>query len=125
MTKGLIHSVESFGAVDGPGIRYVIFTKGCRMRCRFCHNPDTWSLESDNKTDQWLTPQEVLEKALRFKTYWRDKGGITVSGGEPLLQIDFLTELFQMAKTRGSEHRTRHGSGAIHKEKPSSANSTR
>ncbi|MCI5649961.1 MAG: pyruvate formate-lyase-activating protein [Fusicatenibacter sp.] len=95
--KGAIHSIESFGSVDGPGIRYVIFVKGCRMRCQFCHNPDTWSMEGAS----YQTADEVLTKALRYRNYWGDKGGITVSGGEPLLQMDFLIELFRKAKEQG------------------------
>ena len=91
--KGAIHSIESFGSVDGPGVRYVIFVKGCNMRCQFCHNPDTWT----TKDADWQTADEVLKKALRYKNYWGEKGGITVSGGEPLLQIDFLIELFRKA----------------------------
>lgn len=94
---GAIHSTESFGSVDGPGVRYVVFLKGCKMRCRFCHNPDTWTMGSKDMR----TPQEVLDKALRYKAYWGKDGGITVSGGEPLLQIDFVTELFRLAKEKG------------------------
>lgn len=71
------------------------------MRCRFCHNPDTWDTHPDGKTDQWMTAEEVLERALRYRSYWRGKGGITTSGGEPLLQMDFLTELFELAKREG------------------------
>ena len=97
MTKGYIHSLESFGSVDGPGVRYVIFTSGCAMRCQFCHNPDTWNMQSGTP----YTADELIEKALKYRTYWGSKGGITVSGGEPLLQIDFLTELFQKAKEQG------------------------
>ena len=97
MTTGKIHSLESFGSVDGPGVRYIIFVQGCRMRCQFCHNPDTW--KKDGGTE--YTADALLEKALRFKTYWGTDGGITVSGGEPLLQIDFLLELFQKAKQQG------------------------
>ena len=96
MTKGYIHSLESFGSVDGPGIRYVIFMQGCKMRCQFCHNADTWKIEEPKET-----AEEVLKKALRYRPYWKDKGGITVSGGEPLLQIDFLLSLFQQAKKQG------------------------
>lgn len=92
-----VHSLESFGAADGPGVRYVIFLQGCRMRCQFCHNPDTW--KEDGGTA--YTAEELLSKALRFRNYWGDKGGITVSGGEPLLQMDFLLEFFTLAKKMG------------------------
>lgn len=95
--KGYVHSLESFGSVDGPGVRYVIFLSGCAMRCQFCHNPDTWKMGQG----QEYTADELLSKALRYKVYWGNKGGITVSGGEPLLQIDFLTELFRKAKAAG------------------------
>ena len=98
--KGRIHSTESFGAADGPGVRFIVFVQGCRMRCRYCHNPDTWSMEGDDTTVE-MTPEEVLSKALRYKSYWKNGGGITVSGGEPLLQIDFLLELFRQAKAEG------------------------
>ena len=95
--KGRIHSVESFGSADGPGVRYIAFLKGCNMRCQYCHNPDTWAKDGG----ELMTPEEVLKKALRYKTYWKEKGGITVSGGEALLQIDFVTELFRLAKEKG------------------------
>lgn len=97
MTKGNIHSTESFGSVDGPGIRFIIFLQGCKMRCRYCHNPDTWRTDQG----QQLSPEELLDKAERYRSYWGEQGGITVSGGEPLLQMDFLIELFEMAKSRG------------------------
>lgn len=101
MTKGYIHSTESFGSVDGPGIRYIIFLQGCDMRCRYCHNPDTWAhgAVANNVTE--MTVDEILSKAERYRSYWRQNGGITVSGGEPLLQIDFLIELFEEAHKRG------------------------
>ena len=83
MIKGRIHSLESFGAVDGPGIRYLIFLKGCNMRCQYCHNVDTWNPDTDNL----MTADELLDKAERFRIYWGKEGGITVSGGEALLQI--------------------------------------
>lgn len=92
--KGYIHSLESFGSVDGPGIRFVIFTAGCRMHCRFCHNPDTWDMERGTEYEA----NDLIKKAMRYQSYWGKDGGITVSGGEPLLQIDFLTELFEKAK---------------------------
>ena len=94
---GNIHSVESFGSADGPGVRYIVFLKGCAMRCKYCHNPDTWAGQGED----WQTPEEVLNKALRYKNYWKKNGGITVSGGEALLQIDFVTELFRLAKEKG------------------------
>lgn len=97
MTYANVHSLESFGSVDGPGVRYVIFLQGCRMRCQFCHNPDTWKTEENQR----MSADELLEKALRCRTYWGGGGGITVSGGEPLLQIDFLLEFFQKAKAEG------------------------
>lgn len=95
--KGFIHSTESFGAADGPGLRYIIFFRGCRMRCRYCHNPDTWSTDGGEE----YSADELLKKALRYKNYWKNDGGITVSGGEPLLQLDFLVEFFKKAKEAG------------------------
>lgn len=95
--KGYVHSLESFGSVDGPGVRYVIFLTGCAMRCQFCHNPDTWDMPKGTP----YTADELVKTALRYQTYWGEQGGITVSGGEPLLQIDFLTELFRKAKEQG------------------------
>lgn len=95
--KGIVHSTESFGAADGPGVRFIVFLKGCNMRCKYCHNPDTWG----GKTSENMTADELIKKALRFKSYWGKEGGITVSGGEPLLQIDFLTELLKKAKENG------------------------
>lgn len=96
---GAVHSIESFGSVDGPGIRYIYFLHGCPLRCKFCHNPDTWA---NAKPTMEMTPQEALDKALKYKSYWSDNGGITISGGEPLLQIDFVTELFRLAKKKES-----------------------
>ena len=92
-TKGYVHSLESFGSVDGPGVRFVVFLKGCKMRCKFCHNPDTWS----GKGQEW-TAQELYKHVRRYKSYWKNNGGITVSGGEPLLQLDFVTAFFTAAK---------------------------
>lgn len=97
MTKGFVHSVESFGSVDGPGIRFLIFLQGCPMRCQFCHNPDSWKTGIGEER----TADELLDQAERFRAYWGDNGGITVSGGEALLQIDFLLELFEKANQRG------------------------
>ena len=97
MREGNIHSVETFGSVDGPGVRFLIFMQGCRMRCRYCHNADTWSTERN----LLMTADALLNRAERYRAYWGDEGGITVSGGEPLLQLEFLIELFQKAKARG------------------------
>ena len=92
--KGNIHSIETFGTVDGPGIRYVIFLQGCPIRCAYCHNPDTWMVGAGEEK----STDELLEDVLKYTRYIE---GITVSGGEPLLQIDFLIELFEKVKARG------------------------
>ena len=97
MITGRVHSTESFGSVDGPGVRFVIFMQGCRLRCRYCHNPDTWNL----KAGEEFTAEQLLDSAERYRGYWGSEGGITVSGGEPLLQIDFLLDLFRNARLRG------------------------
>ena len=129
---GYVHSTESFGAVDGSGIRFVVFLQGCKMRCKYCHNPETWNLVtdysklySDETSDaereelekkieentkllkdkgvkiEARTPEDLLKQALRYKPYWKNGGGITVSGGEALLQMDFLIEFFKLAKAEG------------------------
>ncbi len=94
--KGRIHSLESFGTVDGPGVRFVIFTQGCPMRCAYCHNPDTWPTDGGT----WMEPAEIYEQYKRNQGYYRG-GGLTVTGGEPLLQVDFLIDLFSLAKKDG------------------------
>lgn len=99
-SKGIIHSFESFGCVDGPGVRFVVFLQGCNMRCKFCHNADTWTVKPV-EGDMILTAEEVLERAERFKSYWGEDGGITVSGGEPLLQTEFVTMLFTLCRESG------------------------
>lgn len=96
-TKGYVHSLESFGSADGPGVRYIIFLSGCAMRCQFCHNPDTWDMQKGTL----YTAKELIDKAWRYRNYWGKDGGITISGGEPLLQIDFLLEFFKLAKAKG------------------------
>lgn len=94
--KGKIHSFQSLGTVDGPGIRYVVFMQGCHLRCVYCHNPDTWDINNSNE----YTALEVFEKILKYKSYIKN-GGVTVTGGEPLLQIDFVIELFKLLKNEG------------------------
>ncbi len=94
--QGRIHSLESFGTVDGPGTRFVVFTQGCPMRCAYCHNPDTWDTQGGTLMDA----SYIIEQYEKNKPFYRNGGGITVTGGEPLLQIDFLTELFTLAKER-------------------------
>jgi len=94
---GRIHSFQSLGAVDGPGIRYVVFMQGCPLRCSCCHNPDTWDITGGDE----YTPLEVAEKAEHFKEYFGDEGGITVSGGEPLIQSEFVHELFCECHNKG------------------------
>ena len=130
--KVRVHSIESFGAADGPGVRFIVFLQGCKMRCKYCHNPETWNLVtdysklySDETSDaereelekkieentkllkdkgvkiEARTPEDLLKQALRYKPYWKNGGGITVSGGEALLQMDFLIEFFKLAKAEG------------------------
>ncbi len=94
---GRIHSTESFGAVDGPGTRFVIFTQGCPMRCQYCHNPDTWSVNEGTMR----SVEELVEEFNKTKEFYQNGGGVTVTGGEPLLQIDFLIELFTAFKAQG------------------------
>ena len=94
--KGYVHSIETFGSVDGPGIRYVVFLQGCPMRCLYCHNPDTWEIGKGREVEA----EELLREYDKNKMFYRS-GGITVTGGEPLLQVDFLIELLSLAKSRG------------------------
>ena len=95
---GKIHSFETLGAVDGPGIRFILFMQGCPLRCKFCHNRDTWDCKGGNE----YTVNEIYEKILKYKNYFiASNGGVTVSGGEPLLQTNFVTELFKRLKQAG------------------------
>ncbi|MDR1699600.1 MAG: pyruvate formate lyase-activating protein [Lachnoclostridium sp.] len=93
--KGIIHSVETMGTVDGPGIRFVVFMQGCSLRCQYCHNPDTWTFGAGKE----VTSKELLDKYNRYLPYLKN-GGITLSGGEPLHQIDFVIDLFAKAKEK-------------------------
>jgi pyruvate formate lyase activating enzyme len=89
----MIHSIDTMGLVDGPGIRVVVFMQGCPLRCQFCHNPDTW-----NKNGKIYTPQQLLDFILRYKDYFKNNGGVTFSGGEPLMQSEFLLETLKLCK---------------------------
>lgn len=93
---GNVHSIETLGAFDGPGLRYVLFLQGCPMKCKFCHNRDTWG----TGTNKLMTVEEVLNDYDRYKAFYK-KGGLTVSGGEATLQLEFITELFRQAKEKG------------------------
>ena len=97
MIKGYIHSFQSLGTVDGPGVRFVAFLQGCPLRCKCCHNPDTWEFG----TGMQLTAEEIVQKALRYKEYYGKDGGITLSGGEPLMQPQFVKDVFSLAKDAG------------------------
>jgi pyruvate formate lyase activating enzyme len=93
--KGKIHSIETCGTVDGPGIRYILFTQGCPLRCKYCHNPDTWSIQNGKDADT----EDLIKDIIKYKSYMQfSGGGITVSGGEPLLQPDFVKDLLQKCK---------------------------
>ena len=93
--QGRIHSLESFGTVDGPGVRFVVFVQGCPMRCAYCHNPDTWAMTGGTM----MEPEEIIEQYERNKGFYKG-GGLTVTGGEPLMQVDFLIDLFTLAKAK-------------------------
>ena len=95
--KGKVHSYETFAAADGPGVRFLVFLSGCPFRCRYCHNPDTWAKPPAFEA----TADEVLARALRYRPYWGANGGLTVSGGEPMLQAAFVAELFEKAHAAG------------------------
>ncbi len=98
MVRGNIHSIETMGLVDGPGIRVVVFFQGCSLRCKFCHNPDTWACSGGEE----YTPEELVKKIERFKTYFASSGGgVTFSGGEPLRQPEFLLEVLKLCKIKG------------------------
>ena len=113
LIKGKIHSLESFGTVDGPGIRFVTFLQGCPLRCQYCHNPDTWDAHRAVKYE--YTPQELLDEVLKYKNFIKS-GGVTLTGGEPLMQPDFAREYFRLCKEAGL-HTALDTSGAIYNEK--------
>ena len=94
---GRVHSLESFGSVDGPGIRFVVFLQGCPLRCAYCHNPDAWAMNAGTE----MEAEELFRKIRRYKTYFGETGGVTVSGGEALMQPEFVTELFRLCHADG------------------------
>ena len=97
MSTGRVHSIQSLGTLDGPGIRFVVFLQGCLLRCACCHNPDTWAVDEGTE----YTAEEIVSRALRFREYFGEEGGVTLSGGEPLLQAEFAAEVFQRCHEQG------------------------
>ncbi len=97
MIKGRVHSIQSLGTVDGPGVRFAVFLQGCNLRCKCCHNPDTWDVKGGTE----YTSEEIVSKALRYKAYFGKEGGITLTGGEPLLQSEFSEEIFSLCRKNG------------------------
>ena len=93
MIKGSVNSIETFGLVDGPGIRVVVFLNGCKLRCKYCHNPEMWAVGEEN-----YTPEELVKKIINFKPYFGNNGGVTFSGGEPLISYKFLIETCKLLK---------------------------
>lgn len=91
---GKIHSIETLGLVDGPGIRFVVFFQGCTLRCLYCHNPDTWDLKGGKE----IEAEDLIKKVIRYKPYFKNNGGVTCSGGEPLMQPEFLLRFFKLCK---------------------------
>ena len=94
---GQVHSIQSLGTVDGPGLRFVVFLQGCNLRCKCCHNPDTWSMKGEKQ----FTAEEIVEKTKKYREYFGEKGGITLTGGEPLLQAEFCYEIFKLCHENG------------------------
>lgn len=106
---GYIHAAETFGAADGPGLRYVLFTAGCKMRCLYCHNPDSWT----RRDGQWETLDEVVNDIGRYASFYRRTGGLTISGGEPLVQAGFVGQVFRQVKQRFGLHTALDTNGAL------------
>ena len=96
--NGLINSIETLGTLDGPGVRFVVFFQGCKLRCLYCHNPETWNINSAEAVE--ISPQELVEKVEKYKNYYGEDGGVTFSGGEPLLQPEFLLECLKLCKEK-------------------------
>lgn len=114
MTTAYVHSFETFGSVDGPGVRFVVFLQGCKMRCLYCHNPDTWK----QNVGEQKTVEQIIKQALRYRTYWGKDGGVTCSGGEPLLQMEFMIEFFKALKQEGIHTTIDTAAGPFTREEP-------
>jgi len=97
MTTGRVHSVETLGALDGPGLRCVVFLQGCPLRCQYCHNPDTW----DSRGGQVVSAADILSRVMKYKKYFGESGGVTLSGGEPLMQAEFAAEVLRLCQEAG------------------------
>lgn len=97
MIYGKVHSIQTLGTLDGPGVRFVVFLQGCNLRCKCCHNPDTWDFDGGEE----YNPEQIVEKAIRYREYFGNEGGITISGGEPLLQAKFCCEVFYLSHKNG------------------------
>ncbi len=108
MVKGIIHQIETCGTLDGPGIRYIVFLKGCPLRCKYCHNPDSWDMHSGFE----MTVEEIITEVKKYRNYFKfSGGGLTISGGDPMMQQDFVQALLKAAKAEGI-HTTIDTSGA-------------
>ena len=110
--KGRMNSIQTLGTVDGPGVRFVLFMQGCPLRCAYCHNPDTWDVRGGDE----VSAEEIFEKVKRYREYFGKDGGVTVSGGEPLLQAEFVREFFELCKKEGM-HTALDTSGCIFNDK--------
>ncbi len=98
MIVGNVHSCESFGTVDGPGLRYVVFLQGCPLRCKFCHNPDTWLFSN---TKKYISVDDLVEEISKYENFFKKTGGVTITGGEPMMQADFVALVLQYCKEKG------------------------
>lgn len=97
MSNGRINSIETLGTLDGPGVRFVVFLQGCQLRCKYCHNPETWSMEGQS---QIISTDELIERIEKYRNYFGEDGGVTFSGGEPLLQPDFLVDMLSKSREK-------------------------
>ena len=114
MTTAFVHSFETFGSVDGPGVRFVVFLQGCKMRCLYCHNPDTWK----QNVGEEKTVDQIIKQALRYRPYWGEEGGVTCSGGAPLLHRDVRIEIFKALKAQVLHPTLDPAAGPVTREEP-------